>query len=145
MPPPSSSPGELLVAAPRSAGNEGHTSGAGERELRGGWRHALGMFCPCYARLVPADPIQPDLPTDGLPREPRAPHVACEQMLSRPVTFQGIASDELHGTSCQQLWLSCRLGLVHQAWLLLFFFLFPFFKSALTSELSSVAHLRCWR
>lgn len=101
---------------------QGHMSGAGERELCGGWRHALGMFCPCYARLVPADPIQPDLPTDGLPREPRALHVPCEQMLSRPVRFQGIASDELHGTSCQQLWLSCRLSLVHQAWLLLFFF-----------------------
>lgn len=53
---------------------------------------------------------------------------------------------ELHRTSCQQLCLSCRLSLLHQSWLLLFFPLsVSFFKSALTSEPGSVAHLRCWR
>lgn len=55
----------------------------------------------------------------GLSWEPRAG--LCEQMLSRPSTFQGIAWMELHRMSCQQLCLSCRLTLVPQSWLLLFF------------------------
>lgn len=129
------SPGELSVTATHSPGNEGHR-GWGQGALWGQC-HVLGMFCPCCARLVPADSMQAALPTAAL---------RCEQMPSTPNTFQGIASHELHRTSCQQLCLSCRLTLLQHSWLLLFFPLsVSFFKSALTSEPGSVAHLRCWR
>lgn len=124
------SPGELSVTATHPSGNEGHR-GWGQG-AQWGQCHVLGMFCPCCARLVPADPTQAALPTAAL---------RCEQMPSTPDTFQGIASHELHRTSCQL----CRLALLQQSWLLLFFpFSVSFFKSALTSEPGSVAHLRCW-
>lgn len=136
---PSSSPGERQAHAPQAM----RDTGAGDRELCGDsvtfWGSSA-LAVPGWHQLMPSGPICPR----WFSPEPRA--VRWEQMPSRPVTFRGLASDELHRTRCQQLCLSCRLSLLHHSWLFLFFPLsVSFFKSALTSEPGSVAHLGCWR